>query len=151
MGQMTCKRVQIIWISISLSFDRSDSISITSKTGDRGLVTQWVQSKVADVRSEVAEIKVADVRAKVADVWTKAADVSSNHKAALEWSKLMRFNLNDKEFLSAAETLLITHKWWVISKGRKQPMYRFWANMTNYSYLKIESGRCINLRIRVKE
>ena len=51
-----------------LSFDRSDSISITSKTRDRGLVTQWVQSKVADVRSEVAEIKVADVRAKVADV-----------------------------------------------------------------------------------
>ena len=28
-------------------------------------------------------------------------------QAALEWSKLMRFNLNDKEFLSAADTLVI--------------------------------------------
>ena len=31
-------------------------------------------------------------------------------QAALEWSKLMRFNLNDKEFLSAADTLIITYE-----------------------------------------
>ena len=28
-------------------------------------------------------------------------------QAALEWSKLTRFNLNDKEFLSATDTLVI--------------------------------------------
>ena len=30
-------------------------------------------------------------------------------QAALEWSKLMRFNVNDKEFLSAVDTLVISY------------------------------------------
>ena len=30
-------------------------------------------------------------------------------QAALEWSKLMRFNLNDKKFLPAADTLTMSH------------------------------------------
>ena len=30
-------------------------------------------------------------------------------RVALEWSKLMRFNINDKEFLSAVDTLLVTY------------------------------------------
>ena len=30
-------------------------------------------------------------------------------RVALEWSKLMRFNINAKKFLSAADTLIITY------------------------------------------
>ena len=113
----------------------------------------WV--KAADVWSKVADVKAADVESKRPMLgpkwpmfgpkqpmfhrplfWPKVADVV--------WKRPMSPKSKAADVINFDMTLFCTHKLWVITRGWKRPMFKFWSNVTHYAKVGVESGRCLN-------